>query len=120
MEVVGTLTANDGRKAAFLWKNEYSTDLNNAIDQTIGWDLQEANAINESGQIVGWGFLEHRHHGFLLTPSDRSSAQIFKTPPLIQTQEMAAPPIPKEPAALKKNPSFEELFSESIRSEIKR
>jgi probable HAF family extracellular repeat protein len=80
MEIVGSLNAPGGRKAAMLWKNGYTIDLNTVIDQTLGWDLQEATGINESGQIVGWGFYGHRRHGFRLTPSDRAPRPGKNTP----------------------------------------
>jgi len=32
------------------------SELNGAIDDTLGWVLKDAAAINDLGQIVGWGF----------------------------------------------------------------
>jgi len=43
-------------------------DLNNLIDPNSGWALAEATAINETGQIVGNGFIGSQFHSFLLTP----------------------------------------------------
>jgi len=36
-------------------------DLNDLIDPSLGWELRNANAINDKGQIVGFG--EHRGFG---------------------------------------------------------
>ena len=43
-------------------------DLNNLIDPNSGWALAEATAINETGQIVGNGFVGSQYRSFLLTP----------------------------------------------------
>ena len=43
-------------------------DLNNQIDPNSGWHLSEAAAINETGQIIGRGFVESQVRSFLLTP----------------------------------------------------
>ncbi len=43
-------------------------DLNALIPAT-GWALHNATAINNAGQIVGWGDLNGVSHGFLLTPT---------------------------------------------------
>lgn len=45
------------------------TDLNAEISPGTGWVLVRANAINESGQIVGEGLLDGQQRAFLLTPS---------------------------------------------------
>jgi hypothetical protein len=43
-------------------------DLNSLISPTSGWVLEQANAINDNGQIVGFGTIDGETHGFLLTP----------------------------------------------------
>jgi probable HAF family extracellular repeat protein len=40
---------------AFLYNGGVMTDLNSLIDQASAWTLQAANAINDNGQIVGYG-----------------------------------------------------------------
>jgi probable HAF family extracellular repeat protein len=40
---------------AFLYNGGVMTDLNSLIDPASGWTLQAANAINDNGQIVGYG-----------------------------------------------------------------
>ena len=43
-------------------------DLNNLIPANSGWLLQQATAINDQGQIVGYGTLNGQSEAFLLTP----------------------------------------------------
>ena len=43
-------------------------DLNDMIDPASGWTLQQATAINESGQVVGFGTHLGQTRAFLLTP----------------------------------------------------
>ena len=44
-------------------------DLNSLIDPHSGWYLSTATAINNSGQITGFGYLNPPNiHAFLLTP----------------------------------------------------
>ncbi len=67
--VVGTILGNQG---TFIWEQEYGMlNLNDLLDESgIDWELQAANAINNSGQIVGWGINpDGNGHAFLLTPT---------------------------------------------------
>lgn len=43
-------------------------NLNDFIAPGSGWSLQRAQDINDSGQIVGLGWLNGGYHAFLLTP----------------------------------------------------
>ncbi len=43
-------------------------DLNDLVDPNAGWTLQQASAINEAGQIVGFGTHLGQTRAFLLTP----------------------------------------------------
>lgn len=46
------------------------TDLNSLIPSKSGWSLSQAYAINDMGQIVGYGVLKNNKvHAFLLTPT---------------------------------------------------
>lgn len=57
-------------------------DLNNLIPQGTGWTLQKAVAINNRGQITGYGSLNGSiRTGFLLTP---------RTAPLVIQQQLQA------------------------------
>lgn len=55
---------------AAIWNPEgVMTNLNDLIPSASGWALAEATAINEHGQIVGWGTNSlGQAHAFLLTP----------------------------------------------------
>lgn len=59
-------TANTG---AFFYANGKMVDLNSVIRPNSGWVLQGAQAINDSGQIVGWGLYDGNAQGFILTPT---------------------------------------------------
>jgi probable HAF family extracellular repeat protein len=65
-QVVGQSQTASGAGHAFLYENGVMTDLNDLIDPASGWVLLYANAINESGQIVGSGLINGQQHGFLL------------------------------------------------------
>src|SRR5262249_11131677 len=73
-EVVGYTTVSlfPAVNAAFVWDSvNLMRDLNTLIDPTLGWQLQVATAINDKGQIVGYGLLGGQQHSFLLTPPAR-------------------------------------------------
>jgi probable HAF family extracellular repeat protein len=54
---------------AFLFSNGKLTDLNSLIPANSSWTLWSANAINNKGQIVGYGTNPSgARHAFLLTP----------------------------------------------------
>jgi probable HAF family extracellular repeat protein len=55
---------------AFLYCDGSMTDLNTMIDPASGWHFTEAEAINDSSQIVGTGKNKAgKLHAFLLTPN---------------------------------------------------
>jgi len=73
-QVVGQATFPSGGTGAFLWTNTPTTsgggimtDLNTLIDPASGWTLQSAEAINDHGQIVGFGMHNGNQHAFLFT-----------------------------------------------------
>jgi probable HAF family extracellular repeat protein len=43
-------------------------DLNTLIPPGTGWTLDQANGINDAGEIVGYGAKKGQQHAFLLTP----------------------------------------------------
>lgn len=62
---------------AFLWEDGAMYDLNALTDGLpSGWELEWANDINESGQIVGAvrNLAQGIHHAFLLTPNSADLA----------------------------------------------
>jgi probable HAF family extracellular repeat protein len=55
--------------AAFLYADSALYDLNSLLDPSVtGWHLDSAQAINDSGQIVGIGEYGGQQTAFLLTP----------------------------------------------------
>ena len=66
--VVGASDAKDSPLRAFIYSDGVMQDLNKLIPADSGWLLTEARGINESGQIVGYGFLAGERCAFLLTP----------------------------------------------------
>ncbi len=56
-------------RKAFIWDSvNQMQDLNDLIYPADNWILREAQAINNHGQIVGWGNKGESRHAFLLTP----------------------------------------------------
>jgi len=67
-QVVGALKTGQ-ISHAFVWANGQMQDLNNLVAANSGWVLQEAHAINNKGQIVGFGTINGQTRAFLLKPS---------------------------------------------------
>jgi probable HAF family extracellular repeat protein len=59
-------TKGDAADHAFLYSGGIMTDLNSLLPAGSGWKLTRAAAINDSGQIVGYGTIEGQTHAFLL------------------------------------------------------
>jgi probable HAF family extracellular repeat protein len=60
---------------AFIWdKDAGIRDLNLFIAVDSGWELLEADGINDLGQIVGWGIYNGEQHGFLLVPAEEEAS----------------------------------------------
>jgi probable HAF family extracellular repeat protein len=54
-----------------VWENGQMHDLNHFLPAGSGWQrLGEANDINDSGQIVGWGVLNGQFHAFRASDPD--------------------------------------------------
>src|SRR3954471_5850066 len=64
-QVVGNSTADDGDTHAFLWQSGTMADLNSLIPADSSWVLRDATAINEAGQLVGWGMNGGQQRAFL-------------------------------------------------------
>jgi probable HAF family extracellular repeat protein len=68
--VVGYGNVLDNAAHAMIWtKADGMLDLNSLISDS-SWVLINANAINSSGQITGYGTKGGYNHAFLLTPKD--------------------------------------------------
>ena len=69
-QVVGVVFYANNQFHPFVWSPSTGMlDLNNLIPANSGWLLQTANAINDQGQIVGYGTLNgFQPEAFLLTP----------------------------------------------------
>jgi uncharacterized membrane protein len=67
--VVGGYGSDSDHYRAFLWTATAGfQDLNSLIPADSGWTLGAATAINDHGEIVGRGELNHDERGFLLVP----------------------------------------------------
>lgn len=72
-----TSSTSDSR--AFLWTSDKGMqDLNDLISPSAGWNLLEARAINDSGQIVGYGINANGGGtAFLLNPIPEPSSALL-------------------------------------------
>ncbi len=63
---------------AFLYSNATGmVDLNSLIDPQSGWELTSAQAINDAGQITGYGQIGGQQHAFLATPIPEPAAIVI-------------------------------------------
>ncbi len=66
-QVVGVLQTGQNSHA-FVWANGQMQDLNSLIPTGTGWELSEARAISDKGQITGFGAYNGQTRAFLLSP----------------------------------------------------
>ena len=67
--VVGYGNLSNNAAHAMVWTSTGGMkDLNSLIPSSSGWVLINANAINNVGQITGYGTKNGHNHAFLLTP----------------------------------------------------
>lgn len=66
-QVVGNST-QDGASRAFLYNNGNTTALDNLIPSNSGWQIIQASAINNRGQIVATGIKNGAQHAVILSP----------------------------------------------------
>jgi probable HAF family extracellular repeat protein len=76
-QIVGWSENDQLQDHAFLWQNDVMYDLNELIPTNSGWTLQYATAINDAGQIVGYGLngSDENDQAFLLTLATNSPVQ---------------------------------------------
>ena len=85
-DIVGTCWTHDsynGLQSAYIHTGGVSTDLNTLIPAGSGWHLEFAEAINDKGQIAGFGELNGNTTAFLLTPQDDSPFGHIRLPDLV-------------------------------------
>jgi len=71
-QVVGLSTSASEVSRPFLWQNGRMLDVNTLLDAGESeWAIQSITAINNSGQMVGFGLYRERLRSFLLTPAGR-------------------------------------------------
>jgi probable HAF family extracellular repeat protein len=63
------IIVGESNERAFVYRAGGLVDLNELIDAGSGWQLLVARAINNHGDIVGYGTLNGRTKAFLLTPT---------------------------------------------------
>ncbi|MGA8762620.1 MAG: hypothetical protein WB562_06995 [Candidatus Sulfotelmatobacter sp.] len=82
--IVGSFGPHPEAQRAFLWDHAHGMqDLNALIPANSGWTLEVASAIDNQGEIVGWG--DHGkigNAGFLLRPLAEQPF-IMRAPPFI-------------------------------------
>lgn len=66
-EIVGYSWLANGTQGAFLYDDGAMLDLNSLLPANSGWDLEQAYAINDAGQITGTGLYDGVLTAFVLT-----------------------------------------------------
>jgi uncharacterized membrane protein len=78
---------------AAIWSNGKVTDLNTLLPAgTTGWELVEATAINDNGDIVGIGVHNDQEVGFLLNTGASASVK-FGAIPMLQAGKTVSVPV---------------------------
>jgi probable HAF family extracellular repeat protein len=67
-QVVGHATTAAGADHPFLWDRGTMTDLERQIPAGSGWESLFARAVNDAGQIIGYGQHHRQLRAFLMTP----------------------------------------------------
>jgi probable HAF family extracellular repeat protein len=104
-QVVGVDTIGLVGKHAFLYSGGSMSHLNDLIvSQKPGWDLVEARAINDVGQIVGQGINPSgQSHAFLLNPIAPQPKQLTISPPSKGFIEVSVATISNKVTAIEKS-----------------
>jgi uncharacterized membrane protein len=67
--IVGWSLSDDGNDHAVIWYNGGILDLNSLVNLGSEWDyLASAQAINDLGEIVGYGYINGELHAFKASP----------------------------------------------------
>ncbi len=71
----------NGREAAAITRPDLSTVLlQDLVVDPGGWDLRAAEAMNNKGQVVGWGYLNGVYAGYIATPRSLRAVPAFAVP----------------------------------------
>ena len=92
-DVVGFAIDATGMRA-LIWQNNRPVDLNTLIPAHSPWYLQSTSAINNAGEITGWGLINGEVHAFLLTPKHGGEAESDNLAPV--TLNAAGPSLSPE------------------------
>ena len=65
----GSVPCTEYVQHAFLYEAGGLVDLTASIPADSGWELAWAFDINNDGQIVGYGSVNHKFRAFVLTPA---------------------------------------------------
>ncbi len=79
-QVVGSSSTATTDLHAFLYTGGTMTDLNTLLQGGSPWLLDQANDINETGQIVGGGYIGSEYHAYLLTPNTPAGTNVSVDP----------------------------------------
>jgi probable HAF family extracellular repeat protein len=74
-QFAGNPTAGNG--AAFLWEEGNLMDLNSLVLPGTGWSLRSAEAINDRGEIAGYGIIGGQTRAFLLVAVPEPSTYLL-------------------------------------------
>ena len=66
--IVGSSFLSDGSQHGFVYLGGRMVDLNSFLAPNSGWVLQQANGIDDFGNVVGSGTLNGQQRAFLLDP----------------------------------------------------
>lgn len=79
--VVGSsYLADNSTLHAMIYRDGTLQDLNDLLPGNSGWELADALAINDKGQITGWGYFNGQIRGFLLEESATSAPPAAQAP----------------------------------------
>lgn|GEM_PF-878854 len=74
-QIVGTSGVSTGDTRPFIWRNGTMIDLTTLLPAASGWSQITPHAINDLGQIAGYGTINGQTHAFLLTPGQSFEAE---------------------------------------------
>jgi len=73
VQVVGHIIESTTGQYPFLWEKEIMINLNDLLPAESGWKLGYASAINNNGEIIGWGTINGHSRSYLMKPLKFSS-----------------------------------------------